>query len=94
MISQQAARPLTTVWLLQAGTSEVLVRDLPGMIDSISTASDGGFWLAMPAPFTTPLVAAMKSPVMRWLVSWLPHRLQPIPPPHSAIIKVGTRVVW
>eukprot|EP00891_Asterochloris_glomerata_P008778 jgi/Astpho2/8778/e_gw1.00128.33.1_t len=92
VVSSTNTACLLQYWLTgsKAGTSEVLVRDLPGMIDSISTASDGGFWLAMPAPFTAPLVAAMKSPVMRWLVSWLPHRLQPIPPPHSAIIKVNT----
>ena len=58
-------------------------------VSSMSPASDGGFWVAMPAPTTAALLTAMQHPWLRWVVAWLPPSLQPSPTPHSAVIKVS-----
>jgi len=48
VVSETFGRNLHRIWLTgpKAGKSEIVAENLPFLIDSISPASDGGFWLA------------------------------------------------
>ena len=58
-------------WLAgpKRGETEVLVRDLPGLPDGVSRASDGGFWIALVAPLSPLLKTLAPYPRLRTLAS-------------------------
>jgi sugar lactone lactonase YvrE len=73
---------ISKLWLTgeRAGQSEVLVANLPGFPDNISTGTDGLFWVALPAPRNPALDRLHRMhPVFRKLAWSLPERLQPQP---------------
>jgi sugar lactone lactonase YvrE len=49
---------------MQAGQKEVLVKELPGFPDGITTAADGNFWVGLVVP---------KMPIVDWLESRRAH---------------------
>ena len=51
-VAETGAARLLRVWLIgpKAGQSEVLIDDLPGMPDNLSTGTEGRIWVALPAP--------------------------------------------
>ena len=58
----------------KAGTADVFAENLPGYIDNITEAPDGGFWLAVVAPHVDELDNLVDKPFMR-KVLWLVFRL-------------------
>lgn len=64
------------------------MKDLPALVDGVSTASDGGFWIAMPAPAEALLVTAFKIPYLRWLFAWLPAQVSH-PKPMGLVLKAS-----
>ncbi|KAG1670192.1 hypothetical protein FOA52_014968 [Chlamydomonas sp. UWO 241] len=74
------------VWVAgpRAGLVDTLIDALPAFPDGISTAPDGGFWLALVAP-RPPIYKLLRYKLARSIVPWLPERegLTPVPPrPH------------
>lgn len=67
------------VWIngSRAGETEVFADNLPGFPDGISTARDGGYWLALYAPRNADLDAMHPRPFMKALIAGLPPGLQP-----------------
>ena len=58
----------------KAGTADVFAENLPGYIDNITEAPDGGFWLAVVAPHVDELDNLVDKPFMR-KVLWRVFRL-------------------
>lgn len=61
----------------QKGTLEVIIDNLPGFPDGISTGENGTFWIACPNPRNAPLDDLLPSPFLRKLAYRLPEALQP-----------------
>lgn len=75
-------------WLAgpKAGTSEILIANLPGFPDNITARPDGGFWLAL---FTVRNPAADRLagwPFLRKVVWRLPQSVQPEPKRYSFVL--------
>ncbi|BDA50629.1 Adipocyte plasma membrane-associated protein [Coccomyxa sp. Obi] len=66
------------VWLSgpKAGQREVLVDQLPGFPDGITTSSSGSFWVGLVVP-QQPIVAWLENRYVRWLAAWLPAQIKP-----------------
>ncbi|WP_405136273.1 SMP-30/gluconolactonase/LRE family protein [Nocardia sp. NBC_01388] len=64
----------------RAGTSEVLLDNLPGLPDNLSTGDDGLFWVALSTPRNAALDRLLpRNGILRQLAWTLPERLQPRP---------------
>jgi sugar lactone lactonase YvrE len=90
-VAETGARRVQRFWLRGpgAGSSDVLVDDLPGYPDNISRGSDGLVWIALPSPRTAVLDAVQRLPSpARALARRIPQRLQPSPAPTVAVMAV------
>jgi hypothetical protein len=81
-VAETGGYRIRRVWLSgpRAGQDDVLIDNLPGLPDNLSTGTGGRIWVALPAP-RNPLLDWLhtKPPVLR-RVSWaLPGPLQPEP---------------
>jgi len=80
VVAQTAAYSLTRVWLSgpREGEHELLVDNLPGFPDNISTGSDGLIWVALASPRDRTLDALLpRNPVLRKAAWRLPEAMQP-----------------
>ncbi|HET7349564.1 MAG TPA: SMP-30/gluconolactonase/LRE family protein [Marmoricola sp.] len=82
-VAESAGRTVVRLWLggLLAGTSDLLVGDLPGYPDNISTGSDGLIWVTVASPID-PVVEQLRARAplfVRKLVTRLPEAVQPAP---------------
>lgn len=75
-------------WLrgARAGQHEVLVDNLPGLPDGISSNGTDTYWLALYAPRNAVLDAMAGRPWLRKLVWRLPMFVQPQPAPHAFVL--------
>jgi sugar lactone lactonase YvrE len=79
-VAESGGRTLVRHWLTgaRAGSTDLLVADLPGYPDNISRGSDGLIWVTVTSPRTRLIEAVMRAPVwLRRLVTRLPEALQP-----------------
>ena len=81
-VAETAARTVVRWWLTgpQAGTRDLLARDLPGYPDNIARGSDGLVWVSIASP-TDPLVERLQRAPMalRKSVTRIPEPIQPKP---------------
>lgn len=80
LVAETAAYRITRVWLgsERAGEHEVLIDNLPGFPDNLSTGPDGTVWLALPSTRDRSLDALLpRPPALRRLVWRLPEAVQP-----------------
>lgn len=81
-VAETGAYRISRVWLTgpKAGQQDVLIDNLPGFPDNLSTGSAGRIWVAIPSP-RNPLLdwAHGKDPRVRQAMWALPTRLQPRP---------------
>ena len=63
----------------KAGTSEILLENLPGYPDGISRGSNGIYWLTLISPRKAFLEKYMSQPIVMKMVSKLPAALRPAP---------------
>lgn len=77
-------------WLLGpgAGTTEVIVDNLPGFPDNINNGEDGRFWVGLVAPRDSKLDALSDKPFLRKVVQRLPAFLRPAAVPSSHVIAI------
>lgn len=78
-VAETGALQVRRIWL-DAQREDLLVGDLPGFPDNISTGSDGLIWVTQASPRLPALALAQKLPaVLRAGVRRLPPALQPTP---------------
>ncbi len=80
VVAETSTYRLTRLWLSGPceGRRDVLVDNLPGFPDNISTGSDGLIWVALPSPRDRALDALLPAPpALRRIVWRLPQRIQP-----------------
>ncbi len=81
-VAETGAYRVSRLWLSgpRAGQHDLLVDNLPGFPDNLSTGADGRIWIALPSPRDRTLDwAHARNPAVRKLVWALPDRLQPAP---------------
>ena len=82
VVAQTGSYCLTRYWLTgpAAGTSDILIDNLPGFPDNISGGSDGLIWVSIPSPRDALLDRLLPLPgLLRQIVWLLPTWLQPKP---------------
>jgi len=81
LVNETSRYRVRKLWIAgpKAGTDEVLVHNLPGFPDGISTGSNGVFWIAIASPRNPLLDGAADKPWLRSLMLRLPVFLQPAP---------------
>jgi sugar lactone lactonase YvrE len=80
VVAETGAYTLVRLWLSgpRAGERELLVENLPGFPDNISTGSDGNVWVALASPRDRALDALLpRNPLLRKAAWALPDALQP-----------------
>lgn len=80
LVAETAGYRITRYWLAgeRAGTSEVLIDNLPGFPDNLSTGPTGTVWIAMPSRRDAALDLLLpRPPALRRAVWALPDQLQP-----------------
>jgi sugar lactone lactonase YvrE len=80
VVAETGAYRLRRVWLTgdRAGRDDVLVDNLPGIPDNVSTGSDGLIWIALASPRDARLdLLHPRAPVLRRLLWALPQRWLP-----------------
>lgn len=78
-VAETSGYRVTRYWLggRRAGTSDVLVDNLPGFPDNLSTGSDGLLWIALANPRNQLLdLVSPRNPLLRKAVWALPEALQ------------------
>lgn len=70
----------------QAGSMEVLVENLPGIPDNLTSTPAGTIWAAMFTPRNKPLDALLPRSRLRALVAKLPDRVQPQPVRYGFVV--------
>ena len=78
-------------WLTgpEAGQAEVVIDELPGFPDNISTGREGRFWLALVSPRNRLLDAMSDKPFLRKMVQRLPSALRPAAQPYGHVLAIG-----
>lgn len=94
LVNETFEHRITRYWLTgsKAGKSEVFADNLPGYLDNITEAPDGGFWLAIVAPRLDNLDALVDKPFLRKIV-WRFSQLTGSSPSamHSYAVKLDAR---
>ncbi len=70
----------------KAGTDEVIIDNLPGFPDGISTGTGGVFWLAIPGPRNPLIDGSARRPFLRKVMARLPDFLQPAPARYGHVV--------
>jgi len=90
-VVETGAYRITRLWLTgpQAGQRDVLIDNLPGFPDNISTGSDGRLWVAIPSP-RNPMLdwVHARNPLLRKAMWSLPRNWQPRPKPTAWVLAV------
>ena len=68
------------------GTSDVLIDNLPGFPDGISSNGAGLYWLALVSPRNPLLDKLAPNPFMRKVITRLPELLQPAPERYAFVL--------
>ena len=91
-VAETGAYRITRVWLNgpKAGQRDVLIDNLPGFPDNVSTGTNGRLWVALASP-RNPALDWMhaRTPLLRKAVWGLPGRWQPRPKPTAWVIAVN-----
>lgn len=90
VVAETGAYRLTRYWLAgpRAGTREVLIDNLPGFPDNVTTNGRGVFWVALPSPRQRRVDALLPWPRVRELIDRLPDRFQPEPVRYGFVLGI------
>ncbi|HSM30912.1 MAG TPA: SMP-30/gluconolactonase/LRE family protein [Woeseiaceae bacterium] len=91
LIAETGSYRILRHWLRgpDAGTTEVVVDNLPGFPDNINSGSEGRFWIGLVAPRNTRLDGLSDKPFLRKVVQRLPAFLRPAAAPSSHVIAIN-----
>ena len=81
LVNETSRYRVRKLWIAgdKKGQSEMLIENLPGFPDNISTGTGGLFWIAIASPRNPVLDDAAGSPLLRKVIMRLPEALQPKP---------------
>jgi sugar lactone lactonase YvrE len=90
LIAETGSYRILRHWLQgpDAGTTEVVLENLPGFPDNINRGSDGRFWIGLVAPRDAKLDGLSDNPFLRKVVQRLPAFLRPNAVPSSHVIAI------
>ena len=88
LVVETAKYRVHRVWLVgpRAGQSEILIDNLPGFPDGITSNGKDRFWLALVTPRDATLDKLLPQPFLRKVVMRLPKFLQPAPKRYSFVL--------
>lgn len=91
LVNETGSYLVRRYWLKgeKAGSSDIFINNLPGFPDNITTAPDGGFWIALIKPRNKVVDSLSEYPQMRKVASRLPQALMPVGAPFSHVVKVN-----
>jgi sugar lactone lactonase YvrE len=93
VVAETGSYRLTRLWLAgpRVGGSDVLIDNLPGFPDNVSTGSDGVFWVAIASPRNAVLDRLLPLPGVLRKAAWaMPERLQPAISPMAFVLGVDS----
>jgi len=91
LIAETGSYRILRHWLAgpAAGTTEVILDNLPGFPDNINTGQDGRFWVGLVAPRAASLDRLAGRPFLRKVVQRLPAAVRPKARPSSHVIAIS-----
>lgn len=91
LVNETAEYRVWKYWLTgeRAGTSEVLIDNLPGFPDNIVTATDGRYWLGLVSPRSPILDKLAGKPFVRKIVQRLPAFMRPDAQHYGHIVAIN-----
>lgn len=91
LIAETGSYRILKYWLQgpDAGTTEILIDNLPGFPDNINTGQDGRFWVGLVAPRNSMLDEISGKPFVRKIVQRLPARFRPKAEPSSHVFAIN-----
>ena len=91
LIAETGSYRILRYWLQgpQAGSTEVVVDNLPGFPDNINRGADGRFWIGLVAPRDAKLDGLSDKPFLRKVVQRLPAFLRPSAVPSSHVFAIN-----
>jgi len=90
LVAETGSYQILKHWLQgpAAGSTEVLLDNLPGFPDNINNGMDGRFWIGLVAPRDELLDELSDNPFLRKIVQRLPARLRPQAVPSSHVFAI------
>jgi len=91
LVAETGAYRILKHWLRgpDAGSTEVLIDNLPGFPDNINNGADGRFWVGLVAPRDAKLDGLSDKPLLRKIVQRLPAFARPKARPSSHVIAIS-----
>jgi sugar lactone lactonase YvrE len=91
LIAETGSYRILRHWLQgpDAGTTEVILDNLPGFPDNVNAGEEGRFWVGLVAPRDAKLDALSDKPFLRKVVQRLPAILRPRAVPSSHVIAIN-----
>lgn len=91
LIAETGSYRILRHWLggPEAGTTEVVLDNLPGFPDNINRGNDGRFWVGLVAPRDAKLDSLSDKPFLRKVVQRLPAFLRPSAVPSSHVLAIN-----
>ena len=91
LIAETGSYRILRHWLegTAAGSTEVLLDNLPAFPDNINNGLDGRFWIGMVAPRIALLDKLSNRPFLRKIVQRLPAAMRPRAEPYSHVIAIN-----
>jgi len=92
LINETSEYRIQKVWISgeKAGQSEILMDNLPGIPDGISSNGKGIFWVAFPSKRKEIIDNLARKPFVRKMVMRLPESMQPAPDRYGFIIGIDS----
>jgi len=90
LVNETSEYRVQKYWLKgeKAGQSEILMDNLPGFPDGISSNGKGTYWIAMPALRKEIIDNLAGKPFVRKIILRLPEALQPAPDRHGFVLGI------
>ena len=92
LVAETGSYRILRYWLQgpDAGTTEVVLDNLPGFPDNINRGTEGLFWVGLVAPRDAKLDGLSDKPFLRKVVQRLPAFLRPSAVPSSHVIAISS----
>lgn len=92
LINETSEYRIHKFWLAgdKAGTSQILIDNLPGFPDNISTGQDGRFWFGLASPRLKIVDALADKPWLRKVAQRLPQFLRPKAGHYSHVVAIDS----
>ena len=90
LVNETGAYRVQKVWVMgpKAGNAEVLIENLPGFPDGISSNGDGTYWIALFAPRVPILDLTLPHPILRTMLYRMPSGLRPAPMMYGFVLGI------